>query len=110
MTQDELEQDHWDRYNMVFRDCFSRLIVINEDIKLRDAITAVETANKGFIDALNVEQSSNTRVDGPDAYYRAQEATKAARRAKDDAKANAMAAFYRETGRWPSDLYGLGLR
>lgn len=110
MTEQEIEDYHWERYKHIFRTSRGRLVILNEDISAKDALTALEEANRAFTAALDVEQSSNTRVDGPDAYLRAVDATREARHAKEEAKANAMAALFRDTGYWPYQIYELGLR
>lgn len=107
MTEDEIEQDHLTRYNMIFRDCRMRLITIDEELTLRDALNKLAEAQQVKSACYRAETSC---CDGPQAYADRQEATNEARRQVEAARGNAMAAMYRETGFWPAQFYDMGLR
>lgn len=89
-----------------FRDSHMRPIKIDETLTLRQALDALDVAIRDYSNAMRREGM----VCGAELYKLAQEETKTARRVEAVTRANAQAALYRETGRWPHSFYELGLR
>lgn len=87
---------------MTFQDQHGRAIEINEELTLRDALDTLELTLAAMRKAANAEAMA-----GQSTYEAAKKVTKAARRLVAEDKANAQAAFYRATGRWPMALRDL---
>lgn len=106
MTEDDLAAQA-ERYgHHYFRTCRQAPIRINDKLKLKSALAALEEADRRLTCARVLEST----VSGAQKYASAQADVRDAEEAKDDAKAQAMAAFWRETGMWPYQVYSLGLR
>lgn len=107
MTEEELAAQAKRYGHNYFRTCRGHRIRIQDDLTLRDALTLLEQANEDVSKARTIE---HTICGGKEAYDAAKQSTVERELIRDDAKAQAEAAFYRTTGRWPHHLYGLGLR
>jgi hypothetical protein len=81
-------------------------IRVTEGRTLRDAIRTLDQAYQ----KMKTARAHESGVCGADAYKLAQANTVDCENNYDDAKAEAEAAMYRETGMWPHQIYSLGLR
>ena len=106
MTLEELEEQGERYHGTLWQTCRGLRIRINEGLTLRDALANMAANRKAWRDAMNHQAV----VVGNEAYVAAQQATAKLEEDRDDLKAQAEAAFYRETGMWPCQLYELGLR
>jgi regulator of protease activity HflC (stomatin/prohibitin superfamily) len=107
MSDDELEQGHLDRYGMIFRTSRGKLVEIDEALSLRAALEKLAEAKQT---ARACARAETECCEGPEVYADRIAETIIAREQAEEAKANAMAAMYRETGFWPYQIYDLGLR